>query len=144
MTDVRLYQTVDDGEIESVNGQLTVDDGLESAVYLSLFGGNDDDSGLAGDDPKQWWANLDENDPARQYRSETQNLLRAIAATPGNLRRIEDAVERDLAWLTETKAAKSIAITATIPGINRVKLVIEVVVNGRSREFTYLENWGPV
>ena len=95
--DVKLFQTDNEGDITVRDGVVEMGGGLETAAYLSLFGGNEDDDGLA-DNPKTWWGNLDEIDPAKQYRSETQNLLRGIPATSGNLRRIEDAASRDLAW----------------------------------------------
>jgi len=142
MTDVALRHTVDDGEIESVNGQIVLADGLESSVYMSLFGGNEDDSGLGGDDLKQWWGNLGETDPARRYRSETQNLLRAIPATAANLRRIEEAAGRDTSWLTELRIATSVEATATIPALNRVNLLVEVVIGKSRYRFTFNETWG--
>jgi len=35
--DVRVQHTEDGGDIESVAGQLRMDGGLETAVYISLF-----------------------------------------------------------------------------------------------------------
>ena len=75
--DVVLFQSLDDGEIVIEGGLATMDGGLQTAVYLSLFGGNEDDDGLA-QNPKTWWANLDENQPVLRYRSRLQNLLRSI------------------------------------------------------------------
>ena len=85
--DVSLRQTDDGGEITVVNGVVEMSGGLETAVYLSLFGGNEDDDGRA-DNPQTWWGNLAENEPERQYRSETQHLLQALPATTGTLIRV--------------------------------------------------------
>ncbi len=114
--------------------------GLETAAYLSLFGGNEDDDGLQ-DNTATWWANLDEVDPVRQYRSETQNLLQAIPATTGNLRRIEDAAKRDLAWFIDNNVASSVDVVASIPAINRVKLTINIEAVGIESSFEFVENW---
>lgn len=138
--DVSLFQTTDDGEITVEGGIVTMGGGLETSAYLSLFGGNEDDDG-SQDSPVSWWANLDEIDPAKQYRSETQNLLQALAATTGNLRRIEDAANRDLAWFIESKVASSVNVAASIPGINRIKLTIDIEAQGEESNFEFVENW---
>lgn len=138
--DVSLFQTDDDGNIEVEGGIVTMSGGLETAAYLSLFGGNEDDDGLQ-DNTANWWANLDETDPVRQYRSETQNLLQSIPATTGNLRRIEDAAKRDLAWFIDNKVASSVDVVATIPAINRVRLTINIEAVGIESSFEFVENW---
>jgi phage gp46-like protein len=140
--DVLLFQTDNEGDINVVGGLVEMSGGLETAAYLSLFGGNEDDTGIdSNDNPLTWWANLDETDPALQYRSETQNLLQGIPATTGNLIRIEDAAKRDLAWFIEKKVASTIVVTASIPGINRIKIVIDIEARGEESSFEFVENW---
>lgn len=138
--DVKLFQTDNEGEINVRDGLVQMGGGLETAAYLSLFGGNEDDDGLA-ENNKTWWGNLDEIDPARQYRSETQNLLRAIPATSGNLRRIEDAAARDLAWFIAERVASSVSVSAGIPGVNRIKLTVDIEADGDESRFEFVENW---
>lgn len=138
--DVTLFQTDDGGDITVRDGVVEMVGGLETAAYLSLFGGNEDDDGLA-DNPKTWWGNLDEIDPAKQYRSETQNLLRGIPATSGNLRRVEDAAARDLAWFVSSVAASSVTVSASIPGVNRIKLTVNIEAYGDESRFEFVENW---
>lgn len=138
--DVLLFQTDDDGEINVENGIVEMSGGLETAAYLSLFGGNEDDDGR-DNNALTWWGNLDEVDPVRQYRSETQHLLQSIPATSGNLRRIEDAASRDLAWFTERNVASSVTVEASIPGINRVKITVNIEAVGEESSFEFVENW---
>jgi phage gp46-like protein len=138
--DVLLFQTDDDGEINVVNGIVEMSGGLETAAYLSLFGGNEDDDG-SDDNALTWWANLDEVDPVRQYRSETQNLLQSIPATTGNLRRIEDAANRDLSWFVEQSIASSLTVEASIPSVNRVKITVNIEAVGEESTFEFVENW---
>lgn len=138
--DVKLFQTDDDGNITVENGLVEMSGGLETAAYLSLFGGNEDDDGRA-DNPANWWANLDEVDPTREYHSETQNLLQGLPATTGNLRRIEDAAGRDLAWFVDSGVASSVSVSASIPGINRIKLTIDIEAVGQESSFEFVENW---
>ena len=138
--DVLLFQTDDNGEIEIEDGIVTLSPGLGSAAYLSLFGGNWKDDG-SQNNRQTWWGNLDESDPARQYRSETQFLLGTIPATSGNLKRIEDAASRDLQWLLDENAASSLSVSASLIGLNRVKISIVIRAEGSEAEFNYTENW---
>lgn len=138
--DVLLFHTDDDGEINVVDGIVEMSGGLETAAYLSLFGGNEDDDGRDSN-PATWWGNIDEIDPARQYRSEAQHLLQSIPATTGNLRRVEDAAARDLAWFTQTNVASSVTVAATIPGLNKIKLTINIEAVGEESSFEFVENW---
>ncbi len=130
--DVVLFHTEDGGEIEIVNGVLTMSDGLETATYLSLFGGNERDSGLAADDRLQWWGNLGEPNEARAYRSQTQNLLRNLPATSANLRRVEDAVSRDLAWMTKTHV-REVGVNVSIPKLNAIRIEVTLVMKDGTR-----------
>lgn len=125
MTDVLLRQTADGGEITVDAGLVLMSEGLETAVYLSLFGGNEDDPGDA-DRTRQWWGNIGESEPARTYRSETQYLIRSLPSVPSNLRRIEQAATRDLQWMIDTGVARSIAVAALIPAVDRVTLDIRI------------------
>lgn len=140
VSDVLLFHTADGGEIELINGQPTMSDGLATAAYLSLFGGNEQDSGLQGDDRKQWWGNLGETEQSRVYRSRTQRLLRAIPAIPANLRRVEDAANADLAWFMD-EVASAITVTASMPTLNRVVIAIAITVSSVVYELSFASKW---
>jgi phage gp46-like protein len=136
MTDVLMLQTPDGGEINLQNGQTVMSEGLETSSFLSCFGGNKLDSGLDADNPKQWWGNLGETDPAVQYRSQLQHLLATLPLTPANLARFEDAATSDLAWLT-VSVADSVAVQATMPALNTVQIDVAIVINGGTTKFTF-------
>lgn len=140
MTDVLLFQTDDNGEIEIEGGLVTLTPGLDTSVYLSLFGGNWKDDG-SQNNRQTWWGNLDESDPSKRYRSETQYLLGTIPAIPSNLRRIEDAAGRDLQWLLDESVASSVTVSASLIGLNRVKIEIVIRAEGDESQFNYTENW---
>lgn len=126
MTDVLLRQTNDGGEITIQGGLVLMSEGLETAAYLSLFGGNEDDA-AGTDTARQWWGNLLDVEPERAYRSETQFLVQALPAIPFNLRRIEQAVARDLQWMLDTGTAQSVTVEATIPAVNRVRIGLVIL-----------------
>ncbi len=126
MSDVFLFQTNDDGDINVSGGIVELSGGLDTAVYLSMFGGRD------------WWGNLGETEPAKQYTAETGRIINGTPATSGNLLRVKNAVERDLAWMITSGAALGVVVTVSIPARNRVLIVIDIA-GGPTLEF--LENW---
>lgn len=126
MTDVLLRETNDGGDVTIQSGLLLLSEGLESAAFLSLFGGNEDDPGEA-DTSHQWWGNVLDPAPELAYRSETQFLLRSLPAIPANLRRVEQAAARDLKWMVDTGNAKSVTAEATIPAVSRVALSLVIL-----------------
>lgn len=138
--DVKLFQTIDDGDIVVEGGIVEMSGGLETAAYLSLFGGNEDDDGSEGT-PFQYWGNSLETGKSRKYRSETQNLLLAIPSTSFNLLRIEAAARRDLQWMLDDSVASSVSVSASIPTLNRVTLAIDIRAEGSESSFTFVENW---
>lgn len=140
MTDVLLFQTPDNGDMEIEDGLVTLTPGLDTSAYLSLFGGNWKDDG-SQNNRQTWWGNLDETEPSKRYRSETQYLLGTIPAIPRNLRRIEDAASRDLQWLLDESIASSVTVSASLIGLNRVKIEIVIRAEGDESQFSYTENW---
>lgn len=133
MSDVLLFQTADDGDVVIDGGEFQLTDGLETAVYLSLFGGNWQDDGSEGN-PRQWWGNADVVDPDQRQTSRTQYLMQSLPATSGNLKRVEDAATADLAWLPPEYA---VSISASVPARNKVQFVIQI----NDLTVTILEDW---
>ena len=125
MTDVLLLQTNNDGDVVYEDGDLKTEKGLQTAAYLSLFGGNKDDGGF-DEKTKMWWANFQEADADYQYRSETQALLDSSPLTSALLLRLEDANLRDLNWLITSGYATTITSEASIPAVNRLQLDIVI------------------
>lgn len=139
--DVLLYQTADDGDVTVVQGVTQMTPSFDTMVYLSLMGGNEDDPG--GDDiTKQWWGNSDVTEPAFQYRSETQYMLRSFPVTSSNLLLINQAVVRDLTRdFLDTKIANGLETTVTIPALNKVLIAGTITADGEEHSFSFVENW---
>jgi phage gp46-like protein len=138
--DVYLFQTIDDGEMDIENGIVTMSAGLDTAVYLSLFGGNYEDDG-SYQNQYEWWGNRSETIPSHKYRSETQALLRSIPISSGNIIRMEAVAVRDLNWILEERIADKIDVTVTIPGIDQVTFDIRITAQGVETKFSFTENW---
>ena len=118
MTDVLLFQTINDGDISVDTQGITLTDGLESSVYLSMFGGNEDDV--------TWWGNLSELDPVNQYIGQTAKAIRVAVATPSRVLPIKDAVEADLAWLTAGGFAQTVEVVVGIPRVNTISISVTI------------------
>ena len=140
MTDVLLYQTADDGDIISQNGVVQLTNQFDTAVYISLFGGNFADDGIP-DSNQQWWGNSLDADTSRHVRGETETLLSGLPVVSRNLRKVEAAALRDLNWMLMSKVADNITAVASIPTINKIKLVITITAQGEESQFEYVENW---
>ena len=138
--DVLLMPSNNDGDMCIEDGTTQMTGGLETALYLSMFGGNFEDEGLQ-DSTKEWWGNKLETEEVRKYRSETENLLKGIPPSSGNLKRIEDAIRRDTQWFISETIASSISILATIPELNKINIEIQIIAEGEEYEFQFSENW---
>lgn len=138
--DVLLQQTADGGEITVDGGVVELTGSFQTAAYLSLFGGNLEDDGSEGS-RLTWWGNLGETNPARRQVSRLQHLTRAIPLLPIHLPRIQDAALADLQWFLDESIASTVNVTASIPAINRLRLVVEIFAEGRQERFEFVENW---
>ena len=112
-------------------GDIATTIGYETAVYLSLFGGNANDSTLSGDN-QTWWGNIGEQNPDRLIASRTQFLLESIPAIPANINRIEAAILHDLGWVSE-----DVNVTITMPANNRLNIEIRI----QSVDFVFITSW---
>ena len=135
--DVVLLNTPDGAELSVKNGVIELTDALDTAVMLSLFGGNEDDDGSDATLSRSWWGNHAFADLARRQRSETQFLINSQPLVPSLLKRLEDAGVRDLAWLLTSKIATFVRVRATMPGLNRVKLEYFIEVDGNVLTFKF-------
>ncbi len=143
--DVKFYQTDDGGEIDLIvpyefGAYIDMIPGFESMAYLCLFGGDARDSG-SDEDIRRWWGNIGITDKDLMIRSETQFLLNTKAATSSNLLTVQDAAKRDLAVFINKKIADSVEVKASIPTVNKVKLVVDIMARGKLHTFNFTENW---
>ncbi len=137
MTDPLLRLFNDGGDIEYLNGRITLSAGLETAAFNSLFGGNERDPGLEGDDPLEWWGNKTESLEVRKLRSQFQHLIETLPLVPANLRRLEDAAGIDLGWFVTDGPASFVQVVASQPAINRVRVDIGILIDDELFKFSF-------
>lgn len=145
--DVLIANELDGGEFSDIGNENNVifadTQGFETATYLSLFGGNEEDNGTESTKNKTWWGNLLEKDnPERQIISRTQNILRGLPAVPANIIKLKLAIEEDLKWFIDEKIADVIISDIVIPSKNRANIEIQILKNKQLvHETKYEVNW---
>lgn len=95
------------------DGALATDDGLRTAVIISLFTdarARADDPLAEGEDPRGWWGDAFNTDPSDRTGSLLWQLARA-KATQATATRARDIVREALAWMTEDGVASAVEIT---------------------------------
>ena len=122
MADILLFQTPDGGDINVMNGIVELDGGMQTAVYLSLFGGAAD-----------WWGNVGVTEAYRKYTAETGAIVSGQPWTVRTMLLIEDSAMRDLAWLTAGGYASTISVSVSSPELGT--LLIEVEIDGTTHRF---------
>jgi phage gp46-like protein len=128
--DVLLKATEDGGEIDITDGLITCDRGFSTAVYLSLFGGNEEDDGKVEND-KTYWGNLISGTKANEKDvSRFQNIIKALPMSVKNIKLACDAAALDLAWMKDTDIADEILISSSIGGKNMLNLIVKVNKDG--------------
>lgn len=120
--DVKVTPSDDGGSIEFVSGQPVMDQGLATAVYLSLY------------TTPGWWADqgVGCNLEALESRPLT-NQTRLDA---------EEAARAGLAWLVEQGIASEVVVSAEIVAPSVLALTVRVLEpDGTVEDFRYRINW---
>lgn len=131
MTDIALHWSNDSfsGDIAVVNGGLDTDDGLRTAMLISLF---TDARALADDplpddgaDPRGWWGNAFSPVPGRELGSRLW-LLEREKLTAATVERARDYAASALAWLKEDGIVSALAVQAARIGNQMIALKVTV------------------
>lgn len=110
MTDIALLWNVSHGDVALGATDLVTDDGLDTAVLLSLFldrRADADDGVSIDDDPRGWWGDTFADDQGDQVGSKFW-LLSREKTVPQLLVRIKEYAEQALAWLVDDGVASSV------------------------------------
>jgi phage gp46-like protein len=130
--DLLLFETLDGGEIQIENDLFINDRSFNTAVYLSLFGGNKDDGGKVKNN-KTWWGNtLDGITENEKLVSRFQNIIYGLPMTTKNIQEAENAALLDLKWTVDEGIADKISALGQASAHNRFYLRIELQAHGKS------------
>lgn len=141
--DISILDTTKGGDLEFFKDDIVLTAGLRNNVYLSLFGGNVEESSdrvyNTGEKRFDWWGNsvFFENDTKKQFNSRTEKALREVAVTSSGRSIIQNAVIQDLQALTEVA---NIFVAVTLQSVDRIKITITVTEKetGITTELEYL------
>jgi len=126
--DVRLSLSADGGIIKIRGGQPEMDEGLETAVNISLFSEG------------EYWGNA----AAPEAEAVGSGFLASLRVPLSNQARLDviEAARASLAWLVSSGIATSVEPTATIPSVGRLDLAILIRQPEKApATFRYTVNW---
>ena len=128
--DVLVVSTDNGGDIVLKDGLVVSCRNFDTAVYLSLFGGNKDDVDRR---PKEtWWGNLvSGTKPDEWMHSEFGATVEGRPLTAASLRAASQAAERDLAWIKDA-GADDISVHLSAENSKRVVLSVEIDRDGQN------------
>jgi phage gp46-like protein len=130
--DLFLEDTPDGGEIRIENDLFVSDRSFNTAVYLSLFGGNKDDNGKVKNN-KTWWGNtLGGTAENEKLVSRFQAIIFGLPMTTKNIQDAETAARLDLKWLVDEGAADKIITAGRAAGRDRFALTVQIRSGGKS------------
>ena len=137
--DVKLIITKEGFDIDLKNNFIEMTSGFESAIFLSIFGGNEEDDNSEATNKKQFWGNrLDGN----QYRSRTLKFINGSYANAQNLQLLEKNILLDLNWFIEENIADTVEANCYIPAFNELKIDIRLLRDSKLlANSNYKLNW---
>ncbi len=147
MSDIRTIYTPEKMTFDwAIAGAgLEEDDGLETAVLLSLFtdrrAAEDDPLPGAQDDRRGWWADQYLDNEGDKIGSRLWLIAREKQTT-GVLVRAQEYAEEALAWLVQDGLARSVAATAEIVRAGVLGLTVEIArADGRASRYRFETFW---
>ncbi|AUR98035.1 hypothetical protein NVP1246O_28 [Vibrio phage 1.246.O._10N.261.54.E10] len=128
--DVLLFQTLNDSDMSITDGIVQMTQGLETAVYLSLFS------------PVDTYLNEAAETNDEKLSSQTEAIIQNKAQSSKNYQLLVQAVNADLKWLMTNGNAKSIDTSVSSDGLNRVIISITIEQDSGSTNITLPVEWG--
>lgn len=130
MSDIRTVFRDFAGDLEISGGALAADDGLETAVVISLFTDRRAEPGDplpdAGADRRGWWGDALADVPGDRIGSRLWLLARE-KQTQATLARAREYAAEALRWMIEDGVARAVNVTAEIVRDGVLGLGIEIV-----------------
>lgn len=128
MTDIALQWMTHHGDVALGAADLQTDDGLDTAVLLSLFldrRADADDGVSIDDDPRGWWGDTFADDAGDQIGSRLW-LLSREKQLQNVATRARTYAEEALAWLVDDGIAASVAVQAEFIAAGTLALAVAI------------------
>ena len=128
--DVLLFQTLNDSDMSITDGIVQMTQGLETAVYLSLFS------------PVDTYLNEAAETNDEKLSSQAEAIIQNKPQSSKNYQLLVQAVNADLKWLVTNGNANSIDTSVSSDGLNRVIISITIEQDSGSTNITLPVEWG--
>jgi len=144
MTDLRLIETGNGGDLVLNKSDLGIVEGFTSMHYLALFGGNIEQNTpttrLTSSQYFDFWGNelFHPNNSSLQFNSNTERTLQEVVLNSQGRVRIEQAVYSDLAFMTDFC---NIFVAVNLPSIDRVEIRVRLTEKTNQQVRTYIYIW---
>lgn len=131
MSDIGLTWITEEGgaDFAVAGNDLVVDDGLETAVFLSLFTDRRAEDGdvlpTGEQDRRGWWGDAFPVVDGDRHGSRLWLLARA-KELPDTLTRAEEYAREALAWLTEDRVAERVEVAAVVESRGVMRLTVTI------------------
>jgi phage gp46-like protein len=130
--DLLLEDTPDGGNIRIDDGLFVNDRSFNTAIYLSFFGGNKDDTGKVKNN-KTWWGNtLPETSDTEKLVSRFQSIILGLPMTTKNIQDAETAAMLDLSWIVDEGIADEVIVDGRAGNGNKFFLRVDIRAAGKS------------
>lgn len=145
MSDIAIRWDTAAGDLLVEADDLAVDDGLETAVILSLFCDRRAEPGdqlpSATDDLRGWWGDAVPDVDADRIGSRLWLLSRSTLSE-AVVARAEEYAREALAWLLEDKVAEAVDVTAEVVRYGVLGLAVSITRPGKDAvSYRYNYNW---
>jgi phage gp46-like protein len=128
--DLLLVETPDGGNILIEGGMFVNDKTFNTAVYLSLFGGNKEDAGKVKNN-QAWWGNLlPDTAEAEKLISRFQAVILGLPMSTKNILEAEKAAILDLQWIIDAGIAEAVDVDGNAVGKNSFSLRVKASADG--------------
>jgi len=130
--DLLLEDTPDGGDIQILNDFFVNDLSFNTAVYLSIFGGNKDDNGKVKN-KFTWWGNTLDGVPENEkIISRFQAVIFGLPMTTKNIKEAETAAKMDLQWVISEGIGDTVLTAGTAITRNKFQLQITIQTKGKN------------
>ena len=126
--DIKIQQLKDGTfDIEFINGQPTMTNGLETMLFLAIFG-------------QKWWGNLTVKKESEKMRSTFPDVISRNVVTDKVKNDGTKSIEKATDFIVKDKIAKSVLVTGEIFSAFGIKWTVEVVALNNNK-IEYFLNW---
>ena len=131
--DLALFNDRAFGEIFVENGEPRMDQGLGTAVFISLF------SGKGG----RFWGNELSNDEDSHYGGEFEALAEGLDVSVANVLLMQEAILNDLEWMKSKSLAVNIEVASSIVNGEQVNFTLAITRPDEESpvQFNFSTNW---